>query len=63
MVLRHVRGTVRRDLPPVVASHPDELARAGSTEAGLDGYISKQVGVDAVVARVTEIAARLPGSA
>ncbi len=61
MVLRHVRGTAAA-IYLLSSLDGDELARRAS-EAGLDGYISKQVGVDAVVARVTEIAARLPGSA
>ena len=59
MVLHHVRGSAAAIY--LLSSLPtDELARRAA-EAGLDGYISKHVGVDAVVARVGEIAAALPG--
>jgi DNA-binding response OmpR family regulator len=52
-VLRHIRGTTARiilfsNLPP------DELA-VRTSEAGLDGYFSKQDGVDALVSHVREL--------
>jgi DNA-binding response OmpR family regulator len=54
-VLRHARGARARiilfsNLPP------DELAQRAS-EAGLDGYMSKQQGVEALVSRVRELLA------
>lgn len=61
MVLRHVRGTAAA-IYLLSSLDGDELARRAS-EAGLDGYISKHLGIDGVVARVAEITARLPGPA
>ncbi|MBP8807041.1 MAG: response regulator transcription factor [Kofleriaceae bacterium] len=61
MVVRHVRGSSAA-IYLLSSLHPDELAER-STEAGLDGYISKQLGVEAVVARVGEITAGLEGAA
>ncbi|MBK9032506.1 MAG: response regulator transcription factor [Myxococcales bacterium] len=58
MVLRHVRGSAAA-IYLLSSLDGDELARRAA-EAGLDGYISKHVGVDAVVARVGEITAALP---
>lgn len=58
MVLRHVRGTAAA-IYLLSSLDGDELARR-SSEAGLDGYISKHLGVDGVVARVAAITAQLP---
>ncbi|MBE7451147.1 MAG: response regulator [Kofleriaceae bacterium] len=53
MVLRHVRGL---DAPIYLLSSldPSELERRAA-DAGVDGYISKHLGIEAVVGRVDEI--------
>ena len=61
MVLRHVRGSAAA-IYLLSSLDPDELGRRAA-EAGLDGYISKHVGVEGVVARVGEITAPPPGPA
>ncbi|MEZ4402366.1 MAG: response regulator [Kofleriaceae bacterium] len=58
MVLRHVRGSAAA-IFLLSSLDADELARRVA-DAGLDGFISKHVGVDGVVARVGEITAGLP---
>lgn len=61
MVVRHVRGSAAA-IYLLSSLHPDELA-ARSAEAGLDGFISKQLGVEALVERVEQIAAELGSAA
>ncbi|HVK74288.1 MAG TPA: response regulator [Kofleriaceae bacterium] len=53
MVLRHVRGL---EVPIFLLSSldPEELERRAA-DAGVDGFISKHAGIDAVVARVEQI--------
>jgi DNA-binding response OmpR family regulator len=54
-VLRHVRGARARMI--LFSNLPaDELAVRAS-EAGLDGYLTKQQGMDALVSRVRELLA------
>jgi len=54
-VVRHVRGANARIL--LFSNLPsDELAKRAS-EAGLDGYISKHDGMDALVSQVRELLA------
>jgi DNA-binding NarL/FixJ family response regulator len=52
-VLRHVRGTRARII--LFSNLPPEELSQRAAEAGLDGFITKQQGMDALVSQVREL--------